>query len=137
MKLRNLVLTAFALTSLTIAHAADLAGKWTAEFDSPIGVQKYGYEFKVEGDKLTGKANFDNSMGKGESPLQEIKVTGDSVSFVETRIINDMPVKVTYVGKISGDEIKLTREVGDYGTQQLVAKRVKAEAKSEPKPAGK
>ena len=36
-----------------IPGAADIAGKWTAELESPIGVQKYVYEFKVDGATVT------------------------------------------------------------------------------------
>lgn len=112
----------------TLSFAADLVGKWTTEFDSPIGNQKYTYEFKAEGDTLSGKATYDHSMGKGESPIKEIKVKDGDVSFVETVKIQDREITVTYSGKIAGDEMKLTRVVGDYGTEQLVAKRVKSGA---------
>jgi hypothetical protein len=122
-KITSFLTLLFALASLS--RAADLAGKWTAEFDSPIGVQKYAYEFKAEGDKLTGKATFEHSMGKGDSPLKDIKVKDGDVSFVETMKIQDMEIVITYTGKLAGDELKLTRAVGDFGTEQLVAKRVK------------
>ena len=42
---------------------ADVTGKWTAEFDTQIGVQKYTYEFKVDGTKLTGKAKGGPRIG--------------------------------------------------------------------------
>lgn len=109
--------------SVALAHASDLAGHWTAEFDSPIGAQKYTYDFKTEGDKTTGKATYDHSMGKGESELSAITVKGDDVSFTETVKIQGNDLKITYTGKIAGDEMKLSREVGEYGTEQLVAKR--------------
>ena len=122
-------LLCFALMILApgLAHAADLAGNWTAQFDSPIGVQKYVYEFKTEAGKLTGKAAHDHSMGKGEAALKDIKLTGEDVSFTEPLKINDMEITVTYKGKVTGDEMKLTRTVGDFGTEELVAKRAKAE----------
>jgi hypothetical protein len=129
-KITSLLALLFACVSLS--RAAELAGKWTAEFDSPIGVQKYAYEFKVEGDKLTGNATFEHSMGKGTVPLKEIKAKDGDVAFVETIKIQDMEIVVTYTGKLAGDELKLTRTVGDFGTESLVAKRVKASG-----PAGK
>lgn len=137
MTLRHcLALGTFALSSLSLAHASPLIGHWTAEFDSQIGRQKYTYDFKVEGDKLTGKANYDHSMGKGESELKEIKVTGDDVFFAENFNAPDLSIRITYTGKITGDEMKLTRQVGDFATEQVVAKRVKPEtAKPEAKPA--
>jgi hypothetical protein len=125
-KITSLLALFFIVVSLS--RAADLAGKWTAEFESPIGVQKYAYEFKADGDKLTGKASYDHSMGKGESALKDIKVKDGDVSFVETLKLQEMEITVTYTGKLAGDELKLTRVVGEFGTEQLVAKRVKAPA---------
>jgi hypothetical protein len=127
MKSSSLLLLA-GLTLGTLARAADLAGGWTADFDSPIGQQKYAYAFKRDGETLTGKANYDHSMGKGESELKEIKLTGDDVSFVETINVQDMTIRVTYTGKVTGDEMKLTRQVGEFATEHVVAKRVKPEA---------
>jgi hypothetical protein len=129
MNLKKVLLSATAFLMTALTHAADLAGRWTSEFDSPIGQQKYSYEFKVDGEKITGKAAFDHSMGKGDSELKNIKLAKDDVSFTETMKIQDNEITVTYTGKISGDEMKLTRVVGDFGTEQLVAKRAKADAK--------
>jgi hypothetical protein len=112
----------------TFARAADLAGQWTADFDSPIGRQKYTYAFKHEGDTLTGKAAYDHSMGKGENELKEIKLVGDDVFFVETISLPEMTIRVTYTGKVTDDEMKLTRQVGDFATEHVVARRVKPEA---------
>ena len=52
-------------------------------------------------------------------------VNGDDVSFVENLDYQGQPLKITYKGKISGDEIKFTRNVADMVTEELVAKRVK------------
>ena len=135
MKLRTtIVLVALVLAGLGRVRAADLTGKWTAEFDSQIGIQKYAYEFRVEGDKITGKATFEHSMAQGTVELKEIKLDKDNVSFVEALNMNGMDLVITYAGKIAGDEIKLTRTVGDFGTEELVAKRVKPEVKPDPKP---
>jgi hypothetical protein len=38
-----------------------------------------------------------------------------------------MDITVTYKGTIKGDELNLTRTVGDYGTEQIVAKRTPPE----------
>jgi hypothetical protein len=127
MKLNSLLtaLVCFAAT-LSVATAADLAGKWTSEFESQIGPQKYAYEFKGEGAALTGKATYDHSMGKGEVELKDIKVEGENVSFVESVHVPDGDLRITYKGKLNGDEMKLTRVVGDFGTEEIIAKRVKS-----------
>ena len=130
--LPSLLLAVVALTGLGVAHAADLAGKWTSEFDSQIGPQKYAYEFKAAGDTITGKATFENSMASGEVELKEIKLKGDEVAFTEPLNMGEMSTLITYVGTIAGDELKLTRTVGNFGVEKIVAKRVKAEAKPAP-----
>jgi hypothetical protein len=108
------------------AAAADLAGRWTAEFDSPIGAQKYVYEFKKSGDALTGQATYEHSMGKGTVDLKNLKVDGDKVSFEEPLTIDGNQITITYSGTLAGDELKLSRVVGDFGTEQLTAKRASA-----------
>ena len=128
MKTRVLGILALLLAVALPAAAADLAGKWTAEFDSPIGVQKYIYEFKKSGDALTGQATYDHSMGKGTVDLKNLKLDGDKVSFEEPLTINGDTITITYSGTLAGDELKLTRVVGDFGTEQLTAKREAAAA---------
>ena len=112
---------AFALSAL----AADVTGKWKAEFDTQVGAQKYTFEFKVEGEKLTGKASFERMGQKGEADLLEGKVNGTEISFVEMLNIQGNELRIEYTGKINGDEISFTRKVGDFATEHLVAKRVK------------
>jgi len=112
---------AFALSAL----AADVTGKWKAEFDTQVGSQKYTFEFKVEGEKLTGKASFERMGQKGEADLLEGKVNGNEISFVEMLNIQGNELRIEYTGKINGDEISFTRKVGDFATERLVAKRVK------------
>lgn len=112
---------AFALSAL----AADVTGKWKAEFDTQVGAQKYTFEFKVEGEKLTGKASFERMGQKGEADLLEGKVSGAEISFVEMLNIQGNELRIEYTGKINGDEISFTRKVGDFATEHLVAKRVK------------
>jgi major membrane immunogen (membrane-anchored lipoprotein) len=101
--------------------AADISGKWTASFETQIGVQNYTYEFKVDGTKLTGSVK--SNLGAGTITDGEVK--GDEVSFVEHLKVEDQEIRITYKGKISGDEIKFTREVGEFATEQLVARRAK------------
>jgi hypothetical protein len=122
MKIRPLALLALLIVALPAA-AADLAGQWAAEFDSPIGVQKYVYEFKKAGEVLSGQATYDHSMGKGSVPLKNLKVEGDKVSFEEPLSIEGNEITITYSGTLAGDELKLTRNVGDFGSEQLTAKR--------------
>ena len=127
MKIRRF-LASFALicTSFGIVRAADLAGRWTSEFDTQIGVQKYVFEFRRDGDKLAGHARFERSMGSGEVDLKEIKLEGANVSFTEPFAIEGNEMPITYAGTLEGDEMKLERHVGDFATERLVAKRASA-----------
>jgi hypothetical protein len=105
------------------ADAADISGTWKASFDTQIGQQNYTYTFVVKDGVLTGKIQSD--MG-GTTDIAEGKVDGDKVSFVETFKFQDMEIKITYSGKVSSpDEIKFTRQVADFATEELVAKRAK------------
>ena len=126
MKIRFFGILAMLMAFSLPASAADLLGKWTAEFDTPIGVQKYVYEFRKSGEALTGEATFDRSLGKGTVPLNNIKVDGDKVSFEEPLSANGEQITITYTGTLAGDELKLTRVVGQFGTEQLTARRAGA-----------
>lgn len=106
---------------LAIAALADVTGKWTASFDTQIGVQNYTYEFKVEGDKLTGRAKSQF----GDTAISEGTLKGDELAFVENLDFQGQPLRIAYTGKVNGDEIKFTRKVGDVATEEFVAKRVK------------
>lgn len=121
-------LAAFALfcASLGFIRAADLAGRWTAEFDTQIGVQKYVFEFHRDGDKLAGHAKFERSLGNGEVDLKEIKLDGAKVSFTEPFAVEGQEMPITYAGVLEGDEMKLERHVGDFATEHLVARRASA-----------
>jgi hypothetical protein len=125
MKIRFVCALALLIATALPAATADLLGRWTAEFNSPIGVQKYVYEFKNAGDAITGQATFDHSMGKGTVPLKNLKVDGDKVTFDEPLSINGDEMTINYSGTLSGDELKLTRVVGQFGTEELTAKRAK------------
>src|SRR5207249_9928517 len=120
-----LFLATVMFTCALSALAVDLTGKWKAEFESQVGVQKYTFEFKVEGEKLTGKASFERMNQKGEAELLEGKVKGDEIFFVEKISVQDNELRVEYKGKVTGDEISFTRKTGDLATVQFVAKRVK------------
>jgi hypothetical protein len=103
----------------------DVAGKWKAEFDTQIGKQSYVYEFKVDGDKLTGRAIGDIAGTKSDTEIGQGKVNGADISFVETVKFQDQDVPVVYKGRRMGDEIKFTRTVADTITEEMVAKRIK------------
>ena len=105
-------------------NTASLNGKWKAEFDTQVGQQKYTYEFKVDGEKLTGKAIGESQFGKFDTAISEGKIGPSGFSFVEMLKLPDQEIKIEYNGKLSGDELKMTRKVGDFATEEVLAKRV-------------
>ena len=114
-----------ALAPAAKALATDLTGTWKSEFDSQIGHQNYTFTFKQDGEKLTGKANSEVDARKREAELKEGKVDGETISFVETLSIQNREIRITYTGKLSanGNEIKFTREVGDFAKSEIIARR--------------
>ena len=107
------------------ALAADLAGKWTTEFDTQVGPQKYTFDLKVDAGKLTGTAAFERMGEKGTVELKEGKLEGDKLSFVEMLDFQGNALRIEYSGQVAGDEIKFARRVGEFATEEFVAKRAK------------
>lgn len=127
MRLRHFLLAALLLAVTAAAtFAADVTGTWTAEFDTQVGVQKYVFTFKVEGEKLTGTADAER-MGQKQAQvaLEGGSVKGDQIAFTENLSFEGNTLAVTYTGTIAGDEIKFSRSVGDFATEAFVARRKK------------
>ena len=112
-----------AVAMATTAFAADITGTWKASFETQVGTQNYTYTFKQDGTKLTGKAK--SELANAETEITEGSVNGDDVTFVENLTYMDMPLRIVYKGKISGDEIKFTRTILDMFMEDLVAKKSK------------
>ena len=113
-----------ALVGATLAVAADVSGKWTAQVPGRGGqMNESTFTFKVDGDKLTGTV----SGRQGEIPISDGKVSGDDISFTTTVSRGGNEFKVNYKGKVSGDEIRFTRvrEGGQGQPAEFTAKRVK------------
>ena len=126
MRVRLLLAALIALFATATSLAADASGVWTAEFDTQIGVQKYVFTFKVDGDKLTGTADAER-MGQKQAQvaLTDGTVKGDQIAFTENLSFEGNTLAVTYTGTVAGDEIKFSRNVGDFATETFVAKRKK------------
>jgi len=130
---KTIALTALALAFAGTVSAQDaVAGKWKGEFDSQIGLQKYTFDFKVQGTNLTGQAFGIRENGTNDVAITEGTVTTNGIFFVEPLKFDDNELRIEYTGKLNGDEIKFHRKVGDVAEEDLVAKRVKAgDVKSE------
>ena len=104
------------------ALAADFNGKWTGDVTTPRGTQTLTFDFKVDGSALTGKV----TTPRGANDISNGKVDGDNISFDQVVNFNGNEFKITYTGKADGDTIKFTRQMGDMGSSEFVAKRAPA-----------
>ncbi len=117
----------FSLAALLCAlcltlSAADVTGKWKAEFQTPDGsTRTTTFTFKVDGAKLTGVA----ASSRGDAEIKDGRVNGDEISFYVVRKFGDNEMKLNYAGKVSGSEIKfkLSMEGADQSFD-MVAKKV-------------
>jgi hypothetical protein len=99
-----------------VAMAADVSGKWKAEFTTPDGTQRVNtFTFKVDGGKLTGTV----AGTQDETQVQNAKINGDEISFTAERPFGTL----TYSGKVSGNEIKFKVTFNDQNFE-MTAKRV-------------
>ncbi|MDN3580961.1 hypothetical protein [Mucilaginibacter flavus] len=103
---RKLFTTALLVSCFMVCLAAiaDLNGKWVGKVD--IGGTEYplSYNFKVDGDKLTGTA----LTPEGDVPLTNGKTDGTTFSFSISTSGMDIP----HTGKFYGDSTTVDLEVG-------------------------
>jgi len=118
----------------TVRAQESVAGIWKGQIDTQIGLQKYIFDFKVDGDKLTGTATGEREMGTNKVVITEGKIATNEITFVEPLKFGDNELRIEYKGKVSGDEIKFHRKVGEVAEEDFVARRVKeTDAKPETK----
>ena len=117
--LSALLMAAF-LTTASSARAADLNGKWQGTMQTPDGQGlEINFNFKLDGEKLTGTA----ASSYGEEQITEGTVKGDAIAFVI--LAGGGQFKITYKGKVVGEELKFTVTLGDMGDRELTVKRGK------------
>jgi hypothetical protein len=101
-----------------IAIAADLNGKWVGVISIPGGGQDLdvAYNFKVDGEKLTGTA----SSPTGDVPIENGKISGDKFSFSVNVNNTDYP----HTGKIYADSCAVDIDFGG-AKSHFIIKRAK------------
>jgi hypothetical protein len=88
---------------------ANLNGKWTGVIKTPDGNDlEVSYNFKVDGDKLTGTAE----SPAGQVTVDDGKINGDTFTFKVTVDGNDYP----HSGKVYADSCGLDI---DFGAQKI------------------
>jgi enterochelin esterase-like enzyme len=106
-----------------LANAADIAGQWHAAFEGRRGPQKIQFEFKTDDGKLTGKTVTQFGGQSRETEIQDGKIEGNAVSFVQTMNLQGNEMRITYTGNIAEDGITFTRKVGDFASSDFKAAR--------------
>lgn len=102
-----------------------LVGTWTGTIDTQIGQQEYVYTIESQDGKLAGKASMKLDGNPFSSEIVNVKLDGKNVSFEEKLQFNEIELVITYSGELDGDQMKLSRKVGDFANEELVAKRAK------------
>ena len=107
MKFRNFV-TVILLCLPLSAIAAELGGEWKAEIHASNGtVIPFALDLKTEGNALTGTLQYANRKPK---PLENGVINGDEVTFTVTEMSEAGPYKMSYKGKLEGDQLKIIGE---------------------------
>lgn len=102
--------------SVSCAHQS-IAGKWKGQMEGPMGAMELTYDFKVEGDSLSGTA----ASPMGEIPLLNGKVNGKEFSFDVS--FNQMTF--TNQGTLQGDSISMKMPGPGGESMELILKRAK------------
>jgi hypothetical protein len=118
--MRRLVAALIAVLAIAAtAFAADVNGKWVGSVDTPNGPLELTYEFKAEGETLTGSV----TSAMGTVALSNGKIAGEKLTY-------DVEIdtgKITHEATVNADGTEITvRATGDWGTAEYVVKKVVA-----------
>lgn len=114
-RILRIALPAMALASATLA--ADISGSWEFTVNTSQGSGSPSFEFKQEGEKLTG--TYSGLFGK--APISG-SVKGDEVEF--TFEVPNVDGKVRYKGTLEGStSMKGEVDYGDVGKGTFTAKK--------------
>jgi hypothetical protein len=100
--------------ALRASPTADrLAGHWEAKMAGEGQTFTFGFDFKPNGDVLTGTVGLTSQDRTFE--IKEGKIKGNAISFVGFGI---------WTGTLNGDELSLTRELDGGKKQTMKAHRI-------------
>jgi hypothetical protein len=123
-------------TAALAASSSDLAGNWRAVVVGGVihkTIYEATFQFKVEGNRLTGTAHLGNderSYYLGTAPISEGEINGDRISFTvigEHPSSNGAPT-MKFDGTIHGVELDLSMHLSegaiDGGTMQMKGEKI-------------
>ncbi len=98
------------------AFASDVTGKWVGSIETPNGPIEVTYDFKADGEALTGTV----ATPMGSLPLNKGKIAGDVLTY-EIALDNGVITHESTVNA-AGDAITV-KATGSWGTNEYVIKR--------------
>ncbi|MFB3825576.1 MAG: hypothetical protein ACE15B_02360 [Bryobacteraceae bacterium] len=112
----------FAILALfaAVVWAADVTGKWKAEYEMGGQTRTTTFDLKADGAKLTG--TVEGGRG-GPAEIQDGKISGDEISFVVIRKFQDREMKMQYKGVVQGNELKLKVGAGERQFEMTAKKQ--------------
>ena len=124
--MKRLLMTAIAalvVGFVSSAIAADATGtwKWTTTFNNQT--RDSTLKLKQDGDKLNGV--YVGGQSNTESPIEDAKIAGDTISFRVTRERNGQKTTTKYSGTLKDDTITGKSERDGSEAREWVAKRQK------------
>jgi hypothetical protein len=91
-----------------VGTAAEFAGDWKAEIKASNGtVIPFALELKTEGSTLTGTLQY---AARKPKPIEGGIIKGDEVTFSVIEMSEAGPYKMSYRGKLEGNELKIIGE---------------------------
>jgi hypothetical protein len=109
--------------SPVLAAVGDATGTWTWTMERNGQTITTTLKLKQDDTKLTGTISGRNNS---ETPIEDAKIEGDTISFRVTREFNGNRMVIKYRGTLSGDTIKGKSEVerdGETRERDWEAKR--------------
>jgi hypothetical protein len=98
----------------------DVTGAWEMTVDSPQGSMVVTANFKQDGETLTGT----HVSEMGEAPLKGT-VKGTDINYTLTIDMQGQQLTIVHAGKVDGDTMTGTADIGGMGTINWTAKRKK------------
>jgi len=71
---------------------------------------------------------------KHESNVYDGKLEGNSIKFIEKFTYQDNEISISYTGTVATDIIEFTRQVGEFATEKVLAKREKTDTQPPARP---
>ncbi len=102
------------------AQAVNVTGTWDMSVETQQGTISVTCTFKQEEEKLTGTL----ASQMGETAL-EGSVKGNDIVFAIVFNMQGQDMTITYVGKIDGDAMSGSMEMGNFGTSTWTAQKRK------------